>query len=123
MGCASTQSRTLDSAEELELRAVAFADATRFPPANEFAAQADRFRQTVTHAAGDQGVVLAYRELWHSYHALQDQVDGSSPPIRAALKPVKRAFIHIQRHMSAYAHADQSILARGGYVLDPYYND
>ena len=124
IGCVGTQTRMISSADELELRALAFAEDTRYPPGYEFAAQARAFRDAVAQASGDQSVVLAYRDLWRGYHALRNQVELlDQDPVRTGFGPVRRAFVEVQRSMTGYAHADTGILARGGYVLDPYYND
>lgn|GEM_PF-1436635 len=135
----STHSRMMSLAETLERNAVAFASDTHyepaasdlttgpesvergFPGAQDFAYQAEEFRKTVQDRAGDRKIMLAYERLWRGYHTLSDQVERSeNRQAKVDFKPVSQAFGAVQNGMQAYA--DPSLLSRGGYQFDPYYN-
>jgi hypothetical protein len=133
-GCATTHVPMMTSADRLERNAEAFANVTAhesavtdpttgyLSDARGFAHQAHDFRETVEDRAGDREVTLAFEHLWHSYHALRDEVDRSdSRQAQVGLKPVTQAFLRVEHEMAGYA--DSALYARGGYRYDPYYND
>ena len=133
--CATTHGRMIRAADGLERNAAAFDSDTRYEPdptysatgyfrgAREFVEEAHDFRQTVD-SVGDREVIFAFQHLWHSYHALRDEVDRlHSRHARADLKPVTEAFVDVQRIVkNGYSYADSSLHASGGYQFDPYYN-
>lgn len=132
--CATTQDRMIRAADRLARTAEAFDSNTReldpthsgtgyFGGAREFVEQAHDFRQTVD-TAGDQEVILAFEQLWRSYHALRDEVDRlRSRQARAGLNSVTEAFVDVQRIVkNGYSYADSALYASGGYQFDPYYN-
>jgi len=135
-GCATTHTRTARAADRLERRADAFAARSCYEPrdaclasrylsgARGFADEAREFRRTID-GAGDQQVVLAYERLWRKYHTLRDEVCGlRDRQVQGDLKPLKQAFVDVQRLVkNGYSYADPGLLASGGYVLDPYYNE
>jgi hypothetical protein len=135
-GCASTRGRLIAAADTLEGRADALAGhALEKPPtvggggylqqASGFAEQARDFRQTVgERRTGDLDILNAYEDLWRSYHVLLDHAErGQDPRTRPDLGPVKDAFVDVQRLVkNGYSGVDGTVYARGGYVLDPYYN-
>lgn len=69
-------------------------------------------------------MVFAFHRLWGSYHKLRHEVDRlRDRQLQAEFKPTKEAFVDLQQHVKAwYSHADHGLYARGGYLLDPYYN-
>jgi hypothetical protein len=133
--CATTRDRMIRAADRLERNADAFDSDTRCEPgptysatgcfrgAREFAEQAHDFRQ-MADDAGDREVIFAFEHLWHSYHALRDEVLSlHSRQARADLKPVTEAFVDVQRVVkNGYSYADSALYASGGYQFDPYYN-
>jgi hypothetical protein len=136
-GCVPTRGRLIQAADRLEGRADAL---TRYAPqgghgvggdggyyeqARGFADQTRDFRQTVgRRRTGDLDIVYAFQDLWRSYHRLLEQAESArGHQARRDLKPVKQAFVDVQRIVrNGYSSADSTVYARGGYVLDPYYN-
>jgi hypothetical protein len=132
-GCVSTRGNLIQAADRLEGRADALsryeghgAHGKRgyLPQARGFADQARDFRATVgRRRTGDLDVVYAFQDLWRSYHVLLDAAGAQGHQARADLKPVKQAFVDVQVIVrNGYSSADSTVYARGGYVLDPYYN-
>jgi hypothetical protein len=131
-GCTAVHTRTVKAADELVHSADAFAAGSCFEPngvlstnpaACRFADQAHVFRLTLDRQ-GDQDVVLAFQSLWRSYRALRDETYHlRDDRARTQLQPVTEAFVGVQRNViSGYSHADPTLYASGGYLLDPYYN-
>lgn len=134
-GCETTQAQTARAADRLEHRADAFAVRTchepnatcpssqQLPAARSFSDQAREFREML-HNAGDQDVVFAFQSLWRSHRALRDEVrDLPDRQIQDEFKRVTQAFVDVQlRVRNGYSHADPTVYASGGYLLDPYYN-
>jgi hypothetical protein len=133
-GCATTRIHMMTSTDRLERAAEAFAAVTPSGPvasdattgylweAREFVDETHDFRETLEDHAGDREVTLAFEHMWHSYHALRDDVDRSgSRQVQDALKPVTEAFLHVEHEMTGVA--DTALYARGGYKYDPYYTD
>lgn len=134
-GCTTTRIGTATGAERLERSAETFvayacyeqnggcATNRYLPAARSFANQTQVFDQTLRDANA-QEVVLAYKRLWRSYHTLRNEVYRSRDrQARADLKPVTRAFVHVELLVkNGYSYADPTVLASGGYTLDPYYN-
>jgi hypothetical protein len=130
-GCTTVHTGTVRAADTLVQSADALAAGNCFEPngvlssdpaACRFADQAHAFRLTLD-SKGDQEVVLAFQRLWRSYRALRDDTSLRDEDARTRLQPVTDAFIGVQRQViSGYSHADPTLYASGGYVLDPYYN-
>jgi hypothetical protein len=130
-GCTTVHTSTVNAADTLVQRADALAAGNCFEPngvlstdpaACRFADQAHAFRLTLDRK-GDQEVVLAFQRLWRSYRALRDETSLRDDDARTRLQPVTEAFTGVQRQViSGYSHADPTLYASGGYVLDPYYN-
>lgn len=134
-GCETNHTRTAGAADKLEQRIDAFAagacyqsSAACFSPeqlaaVQWFADQVQEFRETCVYG-GDQDVVFAFQHLWHTYHALRDEVyRPRDRQLQVEFKPVTQAFVEVQRDVkNGYSYADPSLYASGGYVFDPYYN-
>lgn len=133
--CTTMHERIIRAGDRLERNANALASGATYErgatdlvggylrAAREFANEAQDFRR-VADGAGDRDVVLAFEELWRSYHRLRHEVHRShSPQARADFKPVTEAFVQVQRIVrNGYSYADTAVYARGGYYLDPFYN-
>jgi hypothetical protein len=134
-GCETMHTRTARAADKLEQRIDAFsasacyqssaacASPQEFAAARWFADQVQEFRETCENG-GDQEVVLAFQQLWRSYHALRDEVYRlRDRQLLVDFKPVTQAFVDVQRDVkNGYSYADPTLYASGGYVFDPYYN-
>jgi hypothetical protein len=134
-GCETTHTRTVGATDEFERRIDAFAAGAcdqssaacssrqQIAAARGFAAEVRAFRETCENG-GDQEVVFAFQRLWHSYHALRDEVDRlRDRELQVDFKPVTQAFVDVQRDVkNGYSYADPTLYSSGGYVFDPYYN-
>jgi hypothetical protein len=109
-GCVTTGGSLTSSAERLERNADALQDDARDDrvssaysrDAQEFAAEARDFRQTVEdRRADDDDVEEAFRDLSRHYHALRDEVERSdSRDAELDFKPVTEAYLDVERSMS-----------------------
>lgn len=91
--------------------------------ADRLAEQARDFREMADTGTPLQ-ILNSYEHLWREYHRLRTEVSRSNnEAVEAAFEPVTRAFRDVQQCVKQwYSDADHSLLVRGGYAYDPYYN-
>ena len=133
--CATTTNGTVAAGDLLAHRAEAFvtsacpstndvcSDIRYFAAADRFADQALQFREIADTGTPLQ-ILSSYEHLWREYHKLRHEVSRSgNAALEANFEPTTQAFRHVQQCVKQwYSHADHSLLVRGGYAFDPYYN-
>ena len=133
--CATTGNGTVAAGNRLARQAEALAttacpspndvcfDARYLAAADRFADQAREFRETADTGTPLQ-ILSSYEHLWREYHKLRHEVSRSgNGTLEADFEPTTQAFRQVQQCVKQwYSYADHSLLVRGGYGLDPYYN-
>jgi hypothetical protein len=134
IGCMTTRARTAAAADNLEHSIGVFAQhacesgdaqcATgEYVPARLLQEQTKEFHRALDHA-GDQDVIAAYKQLWHAYHKVRDDIYRSPDrQLRSDFERVSHAFSDVEVNVkNGYSHADPTLYSSGGYKFDPYYN-
>jgi hypothetical protein len=115
-GCVTTHGNLTSSAERLERSAVELQSDARtdsgsgyYRDAQEFAAEARDFRDTLEdRRADDADVRDAFRDLSGRYHALRDEVERSGDrTAELDFKPVTEAYLDVEREMRRVGDRDR----------------
>jgi hypothetical protein len=105
----SSAERLERSAEELQSDARNEGDSAYYRDAQEFAAEARDFNETLEdRRADDDDIQDAFRHLSGRYHALRDEVERSRDrDAELDFKPVTEAYLDVEREMRRVGDRDR----------------